>query len=86
MIWVFFLPDISLRMIMSRAIHVAAYGIIYSFLWLGNIPLSVSQLLSHVPPGSSVHVILQARILEWIAIPFSRESSQPMENPWFNPG
>ena len=26
-------------------------------------------------PGSSVHGILQARILEWVAIPFSRESS-----------
>ena len=28
-------------------------------------------------PGSSVHGILQARILEWIAISFSRGSSQP---------
>ena len=27
-------------------------------------------------PGSSVHGILQARILEWFAIPFSRGSSQ----------
>ena len=27
------------------------------------------------PPGSSVHRILQARILEWVAIPFSRGSS-----------
>ena len=27
------------------------------------------------PPGSSVHVILQARILEWVAIPFYRGSS-----------
>ena len=27
-------------------------------------------------PGSSVHGILQARILKWVAIPFSRESSQ----------
>jgi len=26
------------------------------------------------PPGSSVHGILQARILEWLAIPFSRGS------------
>ena len=26
------------------------------------------------PPGSSVHGILQARILEWAAIPFSRGS------------
>ena len=29
------------------------------------------------PPGSSVQGILHARILEWVAIPFSRESSQP---------
>ena len=28
-------------------------------------------------PGSSVHGILQARILEWVAITFSRGSSQP---------
>ena len=28
-------------------------------------------------PGSSVHGILQARILEWVAIPFSRGSSDP---------
>ena len=31
------------------------------------------------PPGSSVHGILQARILEWIAIPFSRGSSWPRD-------
>ena len=29
------------------------------------------------PPGSSVHGILQARILEWVAIFFSRGSSPP---------
>ena len=29
-------------------------------------------------PASSVHGLLQARILEWVAIPFSRRSSQPM--------
>ena len=28
------------------------------------------------PPGSSVHGISQARLLEWVAISFSRESSQ----------
>ena len=28
-------------------------------------------------PGPSVHGILQARILEWVAIPFSRGSPQP---------
>ena len=30
-------------------------------------------------PGSSVHGILQARILEWVAFPFSRGSSQPKD-------
>ena len=30
-------------------------------------------------PGSSVHSILQARILEWVTIPFSRESSRPRD-------
>ena len=29
------------------------------------------------PPGSSVHGILQARILEWVAIPFSRDLPDP---------
>ena len=32
-------------------------------------------------PGSSVHGILKARILEWVAIPFSRGSSQPRIEP-----
>ena len=31
------------------------------------------------PPGFSVHGILQARILEWVAIPFSRGSSRPRD-------
>ena len=31
------------------------------------------------PPGSSVLGILQARILEWVAMPSSRESSQPRD-------
>ena len=31
------------------------------------------------PPGSSVHGLLQARILEWVAVPFSRGSSQPQD-------
>ena len=34
------------------------------------------------PPGSSAHGILQARVLEWVAIPFSRGSSQPKDQTW----
>ena len=33
-------------------------------------------------PGSSVHGILQARILEWVAIPFSRGSSWSRDQTW----
>ena len=36
-----------------------------------------ATLWTYSPPGSSVHGIFQARILEWVAIPFSRRSSQP---------
>ena len=32
--------------------------------------------MDYSSPGSSVHVILQARILDWVAVPFSRGSSQ----------
>ena len=33
-------------------------------------------------PGSSVHWILQARILEWAVISFSRRSSRPRDSTW----
>ena len=33
-------------------------------------------------PGSTVHGIFQARILEWAAISFSRGSSQPRDQTW----
>ena len=33
-------------------------------------------------PSSSVHGILQAWILEWVAIPFSRGSFQPRDRNW----
>ena len=34
--------------------------------------MSNSLSMDHSPPGSSVHGILQARILEWVALPSSR--------------
>ena len=36
------------------------------------------------PPSSSFHGSLQARILEWVAIPFSRGSSQSRDWPWLS--
>ena len=54
-------------------------------LWLtGSVSVPQSCLalwdpLDSSPPGSSVHGILQARTLEWVAIPFSRRSSPPKD-------
>ena len=47
--------------------------------------LRVTQLCPTLcdPMNYTVHGILQARILEWVAFPFSRGSSQPRES---NPG
>ena len=36
--------------------------------------------MDYSPPGSSIHGISQTRILEWVAIPFSRGSSQPRDH------
>ena len=41
--------------------------------------LTLCDPMDYSPPGSSVHGILQARILEWGAISFSRGSSQPRD-------
>ena len=38
--------------------------------------------MDYSPPGFSVHGILQAKILEWIVIPFSRGSSWPRAWTW----
>ena len=44
-----------------------------SHVWLFVTPRTVGCRL----PGPSVHGIFQARILEWVAVPFSRGSSHP---------
>ena len=38
---------------------------------------TLCTLMDCSPPGSCVHGLFQARILEWVAISFSRVSSQP---------
>ena len=35
-------------------------------------------------PGSSLHGILQARILGWVAVPLSRGCSQPRDRTWMS--
>ena len=40
---------------------------------------NICNPVDYSPPGFSVHGILQARVLEWVAISFSRGSSQPRD-------
>ena len=44
--------------------------------------LTLCELMDYSSPGSSVHGILQTRILEWVAIPVSRGFSPPREWTW----
>ena len=50
-----------------------------------EVKVKVTQLCLTLcdPMDYTVHGIVQARILEWIAFPFSRESSQPGVEPRF---
>ena len=41
--------------------------------------LTLCHYMDYSPPFSSVHGIIQARILEWVAISFSRGSSWPRD-------
>ena len=41
--------------------------------------LTLCDRMDYSPPGCSAHGILQARILEWVAITFSRGSSRPRD-------
>ena len=40
---------------------------------------TLCDTMDHSPPGTSVHGILQAKILAWVAMPFSRGPSQPRD-------
>ena len=67
------------------------YHTVFVFLWLISFSVIPSESESEVAqscptlcdpmycslPGFSLHGILQARVLEWVAISFSRGSSQP---------
>ena len=45
--------------------------------WVAQLCPTLCNPMDSCLPGSSVHGILQARILEWVVVPFSRGSSNP---------
>ena len=59
-------------------------SITYSHKWVlvAQSCLTLCNPMDCRPPSCSVHGILQARILEWVTIPFSRRSSWPRDQTW----
>ena len=51
--------------------------------WSLSVMSAPSDPMDCSPPGSSIHGILQARILEWVAIAFSELITKLKQNQWF---
>ena len=62
-------PDIFLYFTLTPCMHVNSL----------QSCLTLCSSMDHSLPGSSIHGIPQARILEWVAMPSSRGSSQPRD-------
>ena len=52
---------------------------VYVYVLVPQWGLTLCDPMDCSPPGSSVHGILQARILEWVSMPFSRRFSWPRD-------
>ena len=52
---------------------------LYAKVLVAQLCLTLCNPMIYSPPGSSVHGIFQARILEWLTISFSSGSSQPRD-------
>ena len=67
-------PSKSLRQVNIMSSFVTVHACL-----VAQVYLTLCNSMDCSPPGSSVHEILQPRILEWAAISFSRGSSQPRD-------
>ena len=75
----------------DKSLYSQSYGFSSSQVWMWELDHNESESevaqscptlcdpMDCSPPGSSVRGILQARILEWVAISFSRGSSRPRD-------
>ena len=80
------LPEFSFKNIYSHVQYIESYAFVYELESILVCESEVAQLCPTLcdpmdcsPPGSSIHGIFQARILEWVAISFSRGSSRPRD-------
>ena len=70
------LPGLS-KALRTLSFHLSLKYVCMLSYWV--VSLSVCDPVDSSPPGSSVHGIILARILEWVAISFSRRSSWPRD-------
>ena len=80
-------PNINLKVNASFLLnpvsfHILRFSKVHSDLQFTQLCPTLCDPIDCSPPGSTVHGILQARVLEWVAISFSRESSQPRQWTW----
>ena len=61
------------------------YKDVWMYVKVAQLCPTLCDLMDYSLPGFSVHGILQARILEWVAIPFSSRSSQPGDQTQVSP-
>ena len=74
-------PELELQMHFWHAaalcclIHYCTFSHLRAACYVASVMSALCNPMDCSLPGSSVHGILQARTLEWVAIPFSRGSS-----------
>ena len=62
--------------------YTAKYGMKRKRKLVAQSCLTLCDPMNYSPSGTSVHGILQARILEWVAIPFSKGYFWPWDRAW----
>ena len=67
--WFCFTPFITVCVCVCVRVRACALSL--------QLRLTLCSPMDCSPPGSSVHGVLQARILDWVSMPSSRGSSQP---------
>ena len=75
----FFSMTSSIGLIVTRSQKPSSCVCVCVCVWITQLCPALCDPMNCSLPGFSVHGTLQARILEWIAIPFSRGSSQPRD-------
>ena len=75
----FYFRSLKYRIILKRSERTLLCTCLRVKVLIAQLCLTLCHPMDCSPPCSSVHGILQARILEWVAMPSSRASFQPRD-------